>query len=183
VTRSIRPRARVVPEEVRALLEERAARLRAPPPADDDEEVGLWLAEFHIGGERYALPLASLRAALPLRLVTPVPLSPPHVIGVLRFQGQVIAAVSIASLLGVRGWRQDPAVLLVVDPGFGPGANALTALDCEEIPRAITVPQRLVDDALAGEAGPVHELHLGDDLVHYVDPARLLDRRSAGRHG
>ena len=75
-----------------------------------------------------ALPLESLRAAVPLRMVTPVPLSPPHVIGILRFQGQILTAMSLSSLLGGRGWREDPAVLLVVDPGMG---GRLLALDCQ----------------------------------------------------
>src|SRR5687767_10137255 len=117
-------------EEIRHLLEERAKRLRDLEQTEVvREEAVHWVAEFPLGEERYALPLESLRAALPLRMVTPVPLSAPHVIGVLRFQGQVLAALSLASLLGGHGWRQDPAVLLVVDRGDG----ELCAVDCEAI--------------------------------------------------
>ena len=96
------------------------------------------------------MPLESLRAALPLRLVTPVPLSQPHVIGVLRYQGQVLAALSLASLLGGHGWRQDPAVLLVVDRGDG----ELCALDCEAIPRPFEPARRRGGGGARARGGP-----------------------------
>ena len=83
-------------QEVRTLLEERATRLRGRTDASADETV-LMVAEFPLGEERYAISLESLRAALPLRLVTPVPLSQPHVIGVLRYQGSVLAALSLGA--------------------------------------------------------------------------------------
>src|SRR5437868_13919035 len=120
-------------QEERDLLERRAARLREKPRATEEESV-LWAAEFPVGEDSYALPLEALRAAVPLRMVTPVPLSPAHVIGILRFQGQILTAMSLASLLGGRGWREDPAVLLVVDPGMG---ARRFALECERIRKPV----------------------------------------------
>jgi purine-binding chemotaxis protein CheW len=109
-------------------------------------------------------------------MVTAVPLSPPHVIGILRFQGQIVTALSLASLLGGRGWREDPAVLLVVDPGFG----HLVALDCERIPKPIAVPHALVEEARARSTGAVCELTLpGTRQVNLLDLLRLMDRRHA----
>ena len=107
-----------------------------------------------MGEDNYAIPLDLLRAAVPLRMVTPVPLSPPHVIGILRFQGQIVTALSLASLLGGRGWREDPAVLLVVDPGFG----RLVAVDCERIPKPVGLPLKQVEDARAKATGAVAEV-------------------------
>jgi purine-binding chemotaxis protein CheW len=157
------------------LLERRAARLREKPAAESDEAV-LWAAEFPIGDESYALPLDALRAAVPLRMVTPVPLSPPHVIGILRFQGQILAAMSLASLLGGRGWREDPAVLLVVDPAMG---SRLFALDCERIPKPISLPVSAVEAARAQATGAVCAVSLpGLQQVNLIDLRRLLDRRS-----
>ena len=173
--------------EVRDLLEERAKRLRGLDQSDASrEEAVLLVAEFPLGEERYALPLEALRAALPLRMVTPVPLSAPHVIGVLRFQGQVLAALSLASLLGGHGWRQDPAVLLVVDRGDG----ELCAVDCEAIPRPIGVPMGAVEAARTRVEGPIIDVLFSaqpgqpQQLVHLIDPARLFTRSGTGaRHG
>ena len=156
------------------LLERRAQRVRERPQGVDEESV-LWVAEFPVGEESYAIPLDMLRAAVPLRMVTPVPLSPPHVIGILRFQGQIVTALSLASILGGRGWREDPAVLLVVDPGFG----RLVALDCERIPKPGGYPHALVEEARARTEGAVIELTLpGLRQVHLLDLRRLMDRRN-----
>ena len=158
----------------RDLLERRAQRVRERPQGLSEESV-LWVAEFPVGEETYAIPLEMLRAAVPLKMVTPVPLSPPHVIGILRFQGQILSALSLASILGGRGWREDPAVLLVVDPGFG----RLVAIDCERIPMSAGYPHPLVAEARARTQGAVAELTLpGLRQVHLLDLHRLMDRRN-----
>ncbi|XXF76858.1 chemotaxis protein CheW [Myxococcaceae bacterium GXIMD 01537] len=165
--------------EVLRLLERRAERLREQTEHAVEDSVHM-VAEFPLGEERYALPLESLRAALPLRMVTPVPLSAPHVIGVLRFQGQVLAAMSLASLLGGHGWRQDPAVLLVVERGDG----ELCALDCEAIPRPLGLPVGAVEAARARSEGSVLEVFTGEQLIHLIEPSRLFARAATGaRHG
>ena len=156
------------------LLERRAQRVREKPKESGEEDL-LWVAEFPVGEESYAIPLEALRAAVPLKMVTAVPLSPPHVIGILRFQGQIITALSLASLLGGRGWREDPAVLLVVDPGFG----RLVALDCERIPKPVGLPHKLVEDARSRNSGAVAELTLpGMKQVSLIELQRLMDRRT-----
>ena len=161
--------------ELDELLVRRAERARQKP-VDIDEEDVLWVAEFPVGEETYAIPLEVLRAAVPLKMVTAVPLSPPHVIGILRFQGQIVTALSLASLLGGRGWREDPAVLLVVDPGFG----HLVAVDCERIPKPVGVSHALLEEARARSTGPVCELTLpGMRQVNLLDVLRLMDRRKA----
>jgi chemotaxis signal transduction protein len=155
------------------LLLKRAERVRRKPAEAEDDNL-LWVAEFPVGEETYALPIAALRAAVPLRMVTPVPLSPPHVIGILRFQGQIVTALSLASLLGGRGWREDPAVLLVVDPGFA----RLVAVDCERIPKATGLPHAQVEEARARSTGALCEITLpGARQVNLIDLARLMDRR------
>src|SRR5437016_2076258 len=162
-----------VTAEVEALLLQRAERVRHKPAEADDETL-LWVAEFPVGEETYALPLETLRAAVPLKMVTAVPLSPPHVIGILRFQGQIVTALSLASLLGGRGWREDPAVLLVVDPGFG----RLVAVDCERIPKPVGLPLKQVEDARAKATGAVAEVTLpGLRQVQLLDLRELMDRR------
>lgn len=178
-----RPRAaEELPAAIAQLLEHRAERLKALPQSAKDESL-LWVAEFPVGDERYAISLDSLRAAVPLRMVTPVPLSAPHVIGILRFQGQLITALSLASLLGARGWRQDPAVLLVVDPGWG----QLCALDCEEIPKPAALPLSVVEQARTRAAGRTKVLEvLTSDMrqISLLELNVLLDRRNAeSRHG
>lgn len=167
--------------ETREVLEARAQRVaRASTESEEVEESLFWVAEFTLGEHRYAIPLSTLRAALPLRMVTPIPLSAPHVIGILRFQGEILAALSMGSLLATRGWQRDPAVLLVVDPGDG----RLTALDCEEIPKAAALPAVQIDQARK-RGGPVQEVITPDQRVLFlIDlPELLAGFESGGRDG
>jgi purine-binding chemotaxis protein CheW len=151
-----------VPEAARAELEERAALLRHPPEAEEVETQVVWVAEFPLGLERCLLPLARLRAVLPLRSMTPLPLAPPHTLGLLRFQGQAVSAHSLAALVGVKGWTRDPSVLIVVD-----GEEAgLIAFDCERIPESRALPLAAV------EAAPSREMKV---LLPGEAPLRLLD--------
>jgi chemotaxis signal transduction protein len=167
-------------QDEREILEVRRDRLRHKPEAAADEGAIFWVAEFPVGDDRYAVPLHRLRGSVPLRLVTPVPLSPPHVVGILRFQGQVIAALSLAALLGGRGWRQDPAVLLVVE---GPSGDLL-ALDCEQVPQPLPVPLRAVEEARGRGDAAISAVGLpGARQVNLIDLDRLLARISGGRGG
>ena len=165
-------------DEEREVLEIRRERLRQRPEQPADEEASVWVAEFPVGDERYAILLQRLLGSVPLKLVTPVPLSPPHVVGILRFQGHVIAALSLSGLLGVRGWRQDPAVLLVVE---GP-AGGLVALDCEQVPQPLAVPRRAIEEARTGATEAVSSLSLpGARQVNLIDLDLLLVRLSEAR--
>jgi purine-binding chemotaxis protein CheW len=170
-----------LPAEVAEVLRVRAERLRAAE-AGDDEGTELWVAEFPVGQERFALPLESLRAVLPVSTVTAVPLSPPHVVGVLRFDGRITAVLSLASLLRSPGWRQDPTVVVVVDPGWG----RLAALDCEAIPRALPVSSAIVEAARAAHPDrPVAEIVMPGERqrLNLIDLRRLLELRREERHG
>jgi purine-binding chemotaxis protein CheW len=88
-----------------------------------------------------------------------------------------VSVFSFASLLGVRGWRRDPEVLLVVEPRAG----HLCALDAEQIPKASTLPLAVVEQARARAATPILEVTTPDlRRVHLVDQlAALLE--GAGR--
>jgi chemotaxis signal transduction protein len=159
------------------LLAERALVIRDRPGSTQDDEALLWLAEFPLGDDVYAVPLASMRAALPLKGVTSVPLAPAHVVGILRFQGQAIAVLSLASLLGNPGWREDPQTLLVLEMGGG----RLVAIDCEQIPRPTAVPLRMLEQARsrsASQARAILELQTADRRqILLLDLHRLLERR------
>jgi chemotaxis signal transduction protein len=159
-------------ERILALLQRRAERLRTPtvtkPPS-------LLAAELWVGDERYALPLEKLRAVLPLRLVTPVPLSSSKIIGLYRFEGRLVTAFSFASLVGVRGWLVDPELLLLVE--VSPGR--LVALDCEQVPREVELPLEKIERPketkrqalLRAMTQELYPIWLVEDLAALVDSA------------
>jgi chemotaxis signal transduction protein len=166
-------------DDVRALLAARAERLKARLVSKADEPT-IMVAQFRVGEGQYAIPLGDFRAAVPLKLVTPVPLSPPQVIGILRYQGQVISALSLASLLGIRGWRNDPTVLLVVEAAPG----KLIGLDCEEIPKPCPLPLAAIEKARKEGSGPIVELFIpGSIPINLLDLAALFERGGWMHHG
>ena len=168
-----------IAQGVRLLLEARAERLKAQLASRDDEAT-LMVAQFKIGDDPYAIPLRDFRAAVPLKKVTPVPHARPDMVGIFRYQGQIIAALSLASLLGVHGWRTDPAVLLVVEPFAG----KLIGLDCEEIPKPCHLPLARVEKARKAGGGAIVEVADPDGVaIHLLDLASLLEQRERRRHG
>jgi purine-binding chemotaxis protein CheW len=184
---SIRARNDEAPadEATRVLLEQRAARLREIPrsndpddPNDQDTQAVEWVAELTVGDERLAIPLAKLRGALPLRFVTPVPLAPAHVLGVLSFQGRNLLAVGLSSLLGGRGWRVDPAVLVVVER-----SAEWIAFACEQIPRPTALPARLTEEARARSTGAIVDVDLAGARLRLIDPDRFFADPQPGPFG
>jgi chemotaxis signal transduction protein len=154
------------------ILRRRAERLRAPPVEESDVAVESFAA-FSIDSERFALPLASLKAIIELTLVTPVPLVPAHVIGIVRYQGEIVTALSLAALLRDRSWSADTRFLLIVEPEPG----RVVGLDCGEIPLAMTLPRQVVASARERDDGAVREVMTPEhQLIGILDVPRLLER-------
>lgn len=160
---------------VAQLLRRRSEKLQAPRAELEDDDAFVFVAEFPVGEELFAIAVNTLRAALPLRMVTPVPMAPPEVVGVMRHQGEILTVLSLASLLGVRGWRTDPAVVLIVEHALG----QLIALDCEQIPKPTGLPPSAVAVARAADSGPIAQvLRANSRPVNLIDvPALLATRR------
>jgi purine-binding chemotaxis protein CheW len=162
-----------IDERAARLLEQRADRLRQKKQDGEDED-GVWAAEFELGGQRWALPLDRLRACLPLKGVSPVPLARRGVLGVTRWEGRVVAVFSLSSLLGLRGWRRDPSVLLLLSRG-----DHHVGLDCEEIPRSLQLPAACLIGQADGVA-PSMALSVpvpgqaAPRMLQWIDPDRLL---------
>lgn len=172
----------VMPPEFVRVLEARAARLRVRRAAELAEGDQILTAEFSIGDELFAFHLEALRSVVPLSRVTPVPLSPPGVIGVVRFQGQLLTALSLPGLLSGCAWTSDPSVLLIAEASAG----QLIGFDCEKVPRPGTLPRALVEVARqgAGATAAVVEVPLpGGVSVRLVDFEALLARFHGGANG
>jgi chemotaxis signal transduction protein len=173
-----RPSARSggAPEFVREILRRRADALRVVPPEGRDEDTLVWVAVCSVGNGSFAFLLSALRGILPLGMITPVPLAGPSVVGVTRFQGQLVTVFSLAALLGDRSWAIDPTNLLVLDCGDG-----LVAVDCTEVPRSVALPARALESArdVSGATAPVQATD--GEVVQLIDVARLVKDARASR--
>lgn len=53
-----------------------------------------------IGSEKYGLPIDCVRSVLKVKEIFPVPLAPPHFIGLMNLRGRVVAVVDLRMCLG-----------------------------------------------------------------------------------
>lgn len=164
-----------VDASVVALLERRAARLRQQPE-DEDRDDSFWVAEVSIGGASYAVPLAELLGVLPVRLVVTVPRAPPQVLGIVRFRGEMVTALSLAWLVGAAGLKRDPSVVVVI----GLASGRKVAVDCEGVPKAMALPASIGRRAASFEpdgTNPILELPVGTATLRLVGVGALLEQR------
>jgi purine-binding chemotaxis protein CheW len=168
-----------VSDDVWRKLVLRAQTLRRSPTTEEAEGEAVWVAEFPFGRQTCAVFLETVRAVVPIRVVTQVPLAPPQIIGLLRFRGEILTAYSLPALLPTSGWQQDPPVLLVVQTSGG----RLIAFDCEQIPKASTLSRAAIDAATKTDGGVCDVLRDGRDVLRLIDIDALLARaRRTGGH-
>jgi purine-binding chemotaxis protein CheW len=85
-------------EHKKATLRERARalarELKAPEPPHDAIEV----MEFVLAREHYAFESVFVREVHPLKALTPVPCTPPHIVGIVNVRGQIVSVLDIRRL-------------------------------------------------------------------------------------
>jgi purine-binding chemotaxis protein CheW len=90
------------PEDELALLRERA-RVLATPVAGDEAGDRRDVVCFTLGGERFAVAAEHVIEALPLGEPTPVPGTPPFLLGVVNHRGRVLAVLDLRRQLVPEG--------------------------------------------------------------------------------
>jgi len=129
---------------------------------------------FHIGKERYALPLASVLRALPVAALKALPGAPPYVRGLLDLHGEALPVIDLSVLAGVPpdAVRYGTRILLVEVPAGG--RRRRLGLKAERV-----VGVAAIEGALA-DAGVVAAPWLGGvasdstGMLQLLDPERLL---------
>lgn len=101
------------------------------------QESGQW-ATFHVAGEMLALRVEDVQEVLMEQPLTPVPLAPHHVLGLLNLRGWIMPAVDLRRRLGFEQRDSDANVkLLVVKTGEGPVAIVVDEIgDVLELPES-----------------------------------------------
>lgn len=85
----------------RAVLDERARQLARVPDQPSREGEDLELVGFVLAGERYGIESRFVREVARLTRFTPVPGTPPFVLGVTNLRGEILALFDLRQLLGV----------------------------------------------------------------------------------
>jgi purine-binding chemotaxis protein CheW len=86
------------------------------------------------GGERYALAVNDVTEVGELGEVTPLPGSPPEVLGLHNLRGQVVPVVDLAEMLGIGG-RATPTRVVIAESGARRAGLAVEGVDgVDELP-------------------------------------------------
>lgn len=92
---AIEPGWAPTPEQSRKILASRAQALATAISAGDAVEATVEVVEFTLAHERYAMESRYVREVYPLENLTPIPCTPPHVLGVVNLRGEIISVIDI----------------------------------------------------------------------------------------
>jgi chemotaxis-related protein WspB len=136
---------------------------------------------FHIGRERYALPLASIERVLPVAGLTPLPGAPRFVPGLLDLHGEAVPVIDLSRLAGSPpdAVRYDTRILLLEVQVAG--RRRRLGLKAERVSGVAEIGGPLMDAGViaAPWLGPVAAAPTpGPDaqagMLQLLEPARLL---------
>jgi chemotaxis-related protein WspB len=130
---------------------------------------------FHIGRERYALPLAAVLRVLPVARLKALPGAPSCVPGLLDLHGEAVPVIDLSHMAGspAHAVRYDTRLLLV--DVMAAGRMRRLALKAERVAGVASI-----DDCALADAGIAAAPWLGavasgaEGMLQLVDPSRLL---------
>jgi purine-binding chemotaxis protein CheW len=114
------------PEARRRVLEERARLIAGSREAAEVESVPV--LAFQVGGERYAVDVAAVFQVIEARGLSPLPASPPWLLGAVVARTRVVPVLDLRQLLGLEGGMNDLASIVVVEQegeAFGLAAQSI----------------------------------------------------------
>jgi chemotaxis-related protein WspB len=133
---------------------------------------------FHIGRERYALPLTAVLRVLPVARLKPLPGAPHYVPGLLDLHGEPVPVVDLSRLAGTppSAVRYDTRFLLVDVPAAG--RLRRLGLKAERVAGIASIDAALRDGGVAAAPwlGRVAACEAGETsgMLHLIEPSRLL---------
>jgi purine-binding chemotaxis protein CheW len=125
-------------EEAMKILKARS-RMLARKPLEQEQPSGDLLAvtEFLLAHERYALEFRFIREICPLKELTPLPYTPPFVLGIMNLRGQILSVIDLRRYVGlpVKGITELNRVVVLKSEDREFGILADEILGMRTIPR------------------------------------------------
>ena len=72
------------------------------------------LCGFKIADGQYAIPVLEVQEVLKPQVLTPVPLSPDYIDGLINLRGQIVTAINLRRLFGLDGEKRDDYMNIIV---------------------------------------------------------------------
>jgi purine-binding chemotaxis protein CheW len=132
----------LTPAEERIILHARAQALAREPRQAEAEGECLEVLEFLLAHETYGIEMSCVRETLPLKDFTPVPCTPPFVLGLIGVRGQIVSIIDIRKFFDLpeKGLTDLNRVIIVHDEGMEFGILADAVLGVRTVPLAGLLP-------------------------------------------
>lgn len=139
-----------------------------------------WM-RFRCGGAELAVPAQQVERLAPLQAITPVPLVPPRILGLMNLSGDAVPLLDVARFLGLptTPWTGVRAVLVCAAERYRVGLVCERAIGVEHIsPSAIGAPELAAPERVRALA--IGELATEAGVRVLLDLDRLLDEARVG---
>jgi len=166
----------LTPEQVEAVLAQRARALAAAAEPVVDRSAGLDMVVLRIADERYAVAATCVCRAVGAADIAPVPGAPPILLGVMNLHGEVLPVFDPRRLLGLAAHPVGETAKVVVLGSDGPELG-LVVDAADQVVRLAADQLHTAPDSLAPER---RELLLGvtqDGVIVLDGPKLLADAR------
>lgn len=138
------------PEEVRRILRDRALALAKPLAEIRIPAEALESLVFSLAGERYGIKMSHALEVIPLRELTPMPCTPPFVLGVVNHRGRILPVLDLRRLLDLadQGIAEGSRVIAVDADGisFGIYADSVSGIEQIGADEVVPPPAAVADD-------------------------------------
>lgn len=150
--------------DARQILRARAQALRQAPEPAAAAHTSLEVLEFHLAGERYALETHRVSEVYPLKDLTPLPCTPPFLIGIVNVRGRVVPVIDIKKFFGLpdQGLTDLHRIILVA------GHDLELGLLADRVSDVLTIAVDSLQPALPTLTG------IGADYLKGVTADRLV---------
>jgi purine-binding chemotaxis protein CheW len=118
------------------ILRARARALAQPPPHTPATEAFLDVLEFRLAQERYAIETCYAREVYPLKDLTPLPGTPPFVLGIVNVRGRILPVLDLRRFFDLpgQGLSDLHRIILLEGNGLALGLLADAAVGVRSIP-------------------------------------------------
>ncbi len=170
-------------EQKQAILKERAEVLAQTPIVASKRENQVDVLEFIIAGEKFAVEAKYVREANKLSGVTALPCTPPFVLGLINFRGQIIALLDLREFLELdrqNSKQLDLQVIVLQNENIQSGFAVDEIIGISSIPEPdLQSPTQLVSAAVAPLLKGVRldQLSLIDVEKLFADPRLVVEAR------
>lgn len=165
----------ITPEKERELLKARALSLARETGGEDANPDCLEILEFSLASERYGIEIGRVRETMPLKQFTPVPCTPPHVLGLVNVRGRILSVIDIKKFFDLpeKGITDLNKIIILHAEGMEFGILADSVRGVRKIRRADLQP------SLPTLTGIRQEYLMGvtEERLVVLDAARLLGDR------